>query len=140
MSAAALGAAGCGNSDDQSAKAPRSSTLPTPTRAEFAAATAKICARDDRRIAALTPLGTDPTTRHNSRLAIIAILREGVEDTAALGYPPGSRRELEPLVKMQYRLLDRLAKDDSLDLARELGEAFAPYVKTFQKYSPGCTE
>ena len=139
VSAVALGAAGCGDSEDRPAKSPRSSTRPVPTRREYAAATAKICADEDRRMRAYIPLGSDPTTRHNSRLAIIAILRDGVDKTRALGYPPGSRHELEPLERLQYRLLDRLAEDDSLDLEDEFRKAFAPHAKTFQKYAPGCS-
>lgn len=139
VSAVVLGTAGCGNSDDQPAKKPRSSTQPVPTMREYAAATAKICAQEERRIRSYFPLGSDPTTRHNSRLAIIAIFRDGVDKTRALGYPRGSRHVLEPLERLQYRLLDRLAKDDSLDFEKEFGKALGPYEKTFKKYAPGCS-
>ena len=69
MALLALGAGGCGNSSDESENEraqPAADTLPTPTKQQYIAATATICARADERIGAFTPLGTDPTTRASS--------------------------------------------------------------------------
>jgi hypothetical protein len=141
LAVAALALSSCGNSSDEPAKEPAGKThaaARTPSMQEFAAATAKICRRANHRVDGFLPLGTDPATRHSSRLAIIEILRGQIDDTVAVGYPPGSRRELEPVTRAGYRLVGRLEKDESLDLQREIGKTYAPYAAVLHKYAPGC--
>jgi sugar phosphate isomerase/epimerase len=124
MALLALGAGGCGNSSDESENEraqPAADTLPTPTKQQYIAATAKICARADERIGAFIPLGTDPTTRRSSRQAIIEIIREQVDEMRAVGYPPGAR-----------------AKDESASIEDGIDEAVARYSETAQEYTPGC--
>jgi hypothetical protein len=137
----ALGAGGCGNSSDESeneSAKPASGALPTPTKKQYIAATAKICARADERIGAFIPLGTDPTTRRSSRQAIIEILRDQTDEMRAVGYPPGSRAKLEPIYRAVEQTLARLEKDDSASIEDEIEETVARYSETAQEYTPGC--
>lgn len=137
----ALGAGGCGNSSDDSENEPTQPTggaLPTPTKREYIAATAKICARADERIGAFIPLGTDPTTRRTSRQAIIEIINDQIDEMRAVGYPPGSRLKLEQVYRSVEETLDRLEEDDSASIEDEIDEAVGRYSETAQEYTPGC--
>jgi hypothetical protein len=137
----ALGAGGCGNSSDEPENEPAkpaTGELPTPSKRAYIAATAEICARADERIGAFIPLGTDPTTRRSSRLAIIEILHDQIDEMRAVGYPPGSRAKLEPIYIAFEQTLDRLEKDDSASIEDEIDETVARYSETAQEYTPGC--
>ena len=137
----ALGAGGCGNSPDEaeneSAK-PAAGTVPTPTKRQYIAATAKICARADERIGAFIPLGTDPTTRRSSRQAIIEIIRDQIDEMRAVGYPPGARAKVESIYRAVEQTLDRVEKDDSASIEDEIDEAVGRYAEAAQEYTPGC--
>jgi hypothetical protein len=122
----ALGAGGCGNSSDESENEPArpaADALPTPTKKQYIAATAKICARADERIGAFIPLGTDPTTRRSSRQAIIEIIREQVDEMRAVGYPPGARAKVESIYRAVEQTLDRAEKDESASIEDGIDEA-----------------
>jgi ABC-type phosphate/phosphonate transport system substrate-binding protein len=137
----ALGAGSCGNSSDESEDEPAkpaAGALPTPTKQQYIAATAKICARADERIGAFIPLGTDPTTRRSSRQAIIEIIREQVDEMRAVGYPPGARAKVESIYRAVEQTLDRAEKDESASIEDGIDEAVARYSETAQEYTPGC--
>jgi hypothetical protein len=141
MALLALGAGGCGNSSDESENEraqPAADTLPTPTKQQYIAATAKICARADERIGAFIPLGTDPTTRRSSRQAIIEIIRDQVDEMRAVGYPPGARAKVESIYRAVEQTLDRAEKDESASIEDGIDEAVGRYSETAQEYTPGC--
>jgi hypothetical protein len=139
--ALALAAAGCGNSGEGAAgPSPRQpgKGSPVPTRARFTAATEVICDRTDKAVGAYIPLGSDPATRRANRQAVIGIIRKQMRDIEALGYPRGSRSDLEPFYRAMNAAVDRLAGDDSLDIEEEMGKAFGPHARDANRWAPGC--
>lgn len=135
----ALAVAACGNSDEPPAgtTARPAAAAPTPTKAEFNRRAHAICAKTEEAIGAFIPLGSDPTTRHNSRVAIIGLIRDQITDLRALGFPPGSRAGLEGMYRDVEAALDRAAADDTVDIEREIEQAAARHPET-REHAPDC--
>jgi hypothetical protein len=142
IAAATVALGGCGNSG--SPPPPATAAVPSParprlSRAEFARAAGKICARLGPEIGAFIPLGTDPTTRRANRSGVIAVIRRINGQLRALGYPVGaSSRTFDDVYRGVDAAMLRAANDETVDIDKLFFTAANAHGGYLAKYAPAC--
>jgi hypothetical protein len=145
MSGAALAATvvlgACGSSSGSRsasttlAGASASTTVPTPTKAEWLAAAQRLCDKYNQQIGAIGGGAHDPATRNATSVAIIGLVRQHVAEDRALGYPPGDRATLEPIFDGMDRALAQLQQSGPHpNVQQAILQAIGSYVTKLQAY------